>query len=103
MKFRHLATALALFTMNLLTFAEETATSKAELLAKVKQPLEDVQDLVFTVAAILAIIFLVVNGIRWMFADSPQSKEEAKRGLQAAIIGLVIIAIAKPLTQYLLP
>ena len=62
-----------------------------------------VKNRVLAVAWVIAVIFLVINGVRWMFADTPQAKEEAKRGLQGAIIGLLIIAAAFPLTDYLLP
>ncbi len=80
----------------------DDANSAAKL-ANILAPLNKVKNLVLAVAGVIAVIFLVINGVRWMFADTPQAKEEAKRGLQGAIIGLLIIAAAFPLTDYLLP
>ena len=85
------------------SFAWAQADANATQLENIMAPLKKVKDLVLSVAGVIAVIFLIINGIKWMFADTPQAKEEAKRGLQGAIIGLVIIAAAFPLTEYLLP
>ncbi|MBS3063462.1 MAG: TrbC/VirB2 family protein [Candidatus Diapherotrites archaeon] len=103
MELRNPLALLAFLLLNAVVVAADTNASDAQSLANILAPLNKVKNLVLSVAGVIAVIFLVINGVKWMFADSPQAKEEAKRGLQGAIIGLVIIAAAFPLTDYLLP
>ncbi len=103
MKGRSLLIAFFAFMATASVAAADSNASDAQSLSNILAPLNKVKNLVLSVAGVIAVIFLVINGIKWMFADTPQAKEEAKRGLQGAIIGLIIIAAAFPLTDYLLP
>ena len=103
MKRRSLLIAFFAFMATASVAAADSNASDAQSLSNILAPLNKVKNLVLSVAGVIAVIFLVINGIKWMFADTPQAKEEAKRGLQGAIIGLIIIAAAFPLTDYLLP
>ena len=103
MKGRSLLIAFFAFMATASVVAADSNASDAQSLSNILAPLNKVKNLVLSVAGGIAVIFLVINGIKWMFADTPQAKEEAKRGLQGAIIGLIIIAAAFPLTDYLLP
>lgn len=103
MKGRSLLIAFFAFMATASVVAADSNASDAQSLSNILAPLNKVKNLVLSVAGVIAVIFLVINGIKWMFADTPQAKEEAKRGLQGAIIGLIIIAAAFPLTDYLLP
>lgn len=103
MQGRKLLTAFFAVAATASVVAADSNASDAQSLSNILAPLNKVKNLVLSVAGVIAVIFLVINGVKWMFADTPQAKEEAKRGLQGAIIGLIIIAAAFPLTDYLLP
>jgi len=40
----------------------------------------------------LAMVLMVFEGIKWMTAESPEDREDAKRGIIYIIIGLVMLA-----------
>ncbi len=52
-------------------------------------------DLLFIVAALLAVLFVVFSGIEWVTsAGDPGKIESAKKRLFYAIVGLVVVAMA---------
>lgn len=52
-------------------------------------------NLLFIVAAVLAIIFLILGGIRWITSGGdPKGVEAARKQITYAIIGLIIVFLA---------
>lgn len=47
-----------------------------------------------SVAALLAVIKIVIAGVKWMLSDVVTSKIEAKQDIQSALFGLIIIISA---------
>lgn len=45
-------------------------------------------------AALLAVIKIIVAGLKWMLTDLVTSKEDAKKDIQGAVLGLIIIVAA---------
>ena len=65
--------------------AEQTVSGTASL----------VVNLLFAVAAILAVIYLLIGGIRWITSRGDKvSVEAARKQIVAAVIGLVVVAAA---------
>lgn len=51
--------------------------------------------LLLIVAFVIALIFLIIGGIRWILAGGDKAAAESARGtLTAAIIGLIIVLVA---------
>lgn len=46
------------------------------------------------IAALLAVIKIIVAGLKWMLTDLITSKEDAKKDIQGAVLGLLIIIAA---------
>lgn len=46
------------------------------------------------VAAVLGWLFMVIMGIKWILADSPNERAEAKKGMMYIVVGLLVIASA---------
>ena len=52
-------------------------------------------NLLFLVAAVLAIIYLILGGIRWITSGGdPKGVEAARKQITYAILGLVIVVLA---------
>lgn len=47
-----------------------------------------------SIAALLAVIKIIIAGVKWMLSDVVTSKQEAKGEIQGALLGLLIIASA---------
>lgn len=47
-----------------------------------------------SIAALLAVIKIVIAGVKWMLTDIVTSKSEAKKDIEGALIGLLIILAA---------
>lgn len=47
-----------------------------------------------SIAALLAVIKIVIAGVKWMLTDVVPSKSEAKKDIQGALIGLLIVLAA---------
>jgi uncharacterized membrane protein len=52
-----------------------------------------------TVAFALAWLMMVLMGVKWIVADSPNERAEAKKGMIYIVIGLLIVVSARPLLQ----
>ncbi len=60
-----------------------------------KHALQTGLDLLFIVAAVLAVIFVIFSGIEWISSQGDPSRiESAKKRLFYAIIGLIVVALA---------
>ena len=62
----------------------------------------DLNNVLYGIAAGIAILLIAIHGIRWKIADSPEAKDDAKRGILNVIFGLAIIIIAAALVAWLL-
>lgn len=47
-----------------------------------------------SVAALLAVVKIVIAGVKWMLSDVVTDKGEAKKDIQSALFGLIIIISA---------
>ncbi|MEK7639171.1 MAG: hypothetical protein AAB388_03360 [Patescibacteria group bacterium] len=47
--------------------------------------------LVIGIAAFLAVVKIVVAGVKWMLTDIVSNKSEAKKDIQSALLGLLLI------------
>lgn len=53
------------------------------------------------IAALVAVVFLIVNGINYITSSGDSQKtEEAQKGIIAALIGLVVVGIAYLLVRF---
>jgi hypothetical protein len=55
--------------------------------------------LAITVAALLAVYKIMMGGIKWMFSGIATQKEEAKKDIWGAIVGLLIVLVAVVVLQ----
>jgi|GEM_PF-3805622 len=62
-----------------------------------------VLNLLLTVAVITAVAFLIINGLQYITAGSDSGKaEKAQKGIQYAIIGLIVAFCAYVLVQFVM-
>jgi hypothetical protein len=50
--------------------------------------------LAISIAALLAVIKIVIAGVKWMLSDIVTDKTDAKKDIQGALIGLIVIVSA---------
>ena len=62
----------------------------------------DINNILYGIAAGIAILLIAIHGIRWKTAGSPEGREDAKRGILNVIFGLAIIIVAAALVAWLL-
>jgi hypothetical protein len=62
----------------------------------------DINTILYGIVAGIAILLITLHGIRWKIAESPEAREEAKRGILNVIFGLVIVIIATALVHLIL-
>lgn len=53
-----------------------------------------VYTLAISLAALLAVVKIVIAGLKWMLSDIVTDKADAKKDIQGALIGLIIIISA---------
>lgn len=51
------------------------------------------------VAAALGVLMIAYSGARWIMADSPQDREDAKKTIIYVIIGLLIVSLTKDIVK----
>jgi hypothetical protein len=44
------------------------------------------------IASALGTLMMIIMGIRWIMADSPNERAEAKKGMMYIVLGLLVIA-----------
>ena len=47
-----------------------------------------------SIAALLAVVKIIIAGMKWMLSDVVTNKSEAKKDIQSALLGLLIIIAA---------
>lgn len=93
------ATALAAPTV---AFAQAVAPGATDLVPEKIRPINDIVKVIrgaiqfiLVVAFVLAFIFLIIGGIRWIVAGGDEKAVAGARGMiTAALIGLVIVLVA---------
>ena len=50
--------------------------------------------LAISIAALLAVIKIIIAGVKWMMTDVVTSKSEAKKDIQGALLGLLVVLAA---------
>ena len=56
-----------------------------------------------SIAALIAVIKIIIAGVKWMLSDVVSSKQEAKSDIQGALIGLLIILAAVLILEVINP
>jgi type IV secretory pathway VirB2 component (pilin) len=55
-----------------------------------------------TIGNACGVVMIIYMGLKWMLADDPQGRENARRGIIYIIIGLIILRVASALVYYLM-
>ncbi|MDD5112181.1 MAG: pilin [Candidatus Altiarchaeota archaeon] len=63
--------------------------------------LQEVNTGLRTVASALGVLVISYAGIRWIMADSPQERDDAKKTIIYVIIGLLVVAASNDLVAAL--
>jgi hypothetical protein len=54
-----------------------------------------------SVAAVIAVVFMIVNGIKYITSAGESAKtEEAQKGIIAALIGLIVVGVAYLIVRF---
>jgi len=56
--------------------------------------IETIYAITITVAALLAVVKIVIAGVKWMTTDIVTSKGDAKKDIQGAVVGLLVVLSA---------
>jgi hypothetical protein len=93
-----------LFFLPLLTFAQETSYRPLTPFliegnfdtdaSAIENLVNNLYALSITLAALLAVIKIIIGGVKWMMSDIVTSKEDAKKDIRTAVIGLLIVISA---------
>ena len=67
--------------------------------ADIIETIGGINNLLYGIAAGIAILMITIHAIKWKTASSPADREEAKRGIINVILGLIIIIIAASLVS----
>jgi len=59
----------------------------------------DINYILYGIAAGIAILLIVIHGVKYKTTDNPDVRENAKRGIINVVIGLAIIIIAAALVS----
>ncbi|MBU0762445.1 MAG: pilin [Candidatus Altiarchaeota archaeon] len=60
-----------------------------------------IQGYLTEIGAPLAWLMMAMMGIRWVMSESPDDRENSRRGVIYVIIGLIMLKSALPFTEYL--
>ncbi len=56
--------------------------------------INQVYGLSISIAALLAVVKIVIAGVKWMLSDVVTDKTDAKKDIQGALLGLIVIIAA---------
>ena len=101
---------LALATLSLMFAGVAAAQGQVGITPPARVPAPGINDVIrfavnvlFFVAVIAALIFLLIGGIKWLVSGGDKAAVEAARGqIVAAIIGLVIVIFAYFILNFVL-
>jgi len=71
----------------------------ADPLPEGMQEIWDLVDGIKTVASALGALILTYSGIRWIMADSPSERDDAKKTIIYVVIALIVVALTKDLVH----
>ncbi|ODS42050.1 MAG: hypothetical protein MSIBF_01505 [Candidatus Altiarchaeales archaeon IMC4] len=80
---------------------DRSCINKCEAECNVASTISYVIKILYAVAAGIAALMITFHGFRWLTADSPEARADAKRGIAFVILGLIVIAIAFTLVEVL--
>jgi uncharacterized membrane protein YidH (DUF202 family) len=60
-----------------------------------------VNNVLYGIAAGIAALLIAIHAVRWKTAESPNDREEAKKGIFNVILGIVVIIVAATLVALL--
>lgn len=63
--------------------------------------LEEVNIGLTTVASALGVLVITYAGIKWIMADNPQERDDAKKTIIYVIVGLLVVSMARDLVAAL--
>lgn len=63
--------------------------------------MKDINDGLLLIAAALGAMVIAYAGIRWIMAENPQERDDSKKTIIYAIIGLLIVSMANDLVAAL--
>jgi len=81
------AAGLALLASSILNAGAACPTAQT-------QELYDLSEALVMIAAALALALMAYQGLKWITADTPGDRSEAKKGMIYCILGLVVVAVA---------
>lgn len=89
---------IIVFFLPYVTFAQLTYTSLVNVPVTTGSGFEgyinSIYALSISIAALLAVIKIIIAGVKWMTTDIVTSKGDAKRDIQGALVGLLIVLSA---------
>jgi len=65
------------------------------------QALDELETALMTIAAFIALVMIVIHGLKYLMAQSPQTREDAKQGIVYVILGLLLVVMATVLVKNL--
>jgi len=63
--------------------------------------LDELETALMTIAAFIALVMIVIHGLKYLMAQSPQTREDAKQGIVYVILGLLLVVMATVLVKNL--
>jgi hypothetical protein len=98
---RHLLTIITIFVLYVPVLVHGAEFIPLVELPGVIDPVSDMSTYInalyalsISIAALLAVIKIIIAGVKWMVTDVVTSKGEAKKDIQSALIGLLIVLAA---------
>ena len=87
-------------TLLLLTLAAQYAAATA--CAANIPAMNDIMQMLQTIGYPIGIFMVAYMGIKWMLAEGPQDRENARRGIIYVVIGLILLQVSVKLVYFLL-
>jgi type IV secretory pathway VirB2 component (pilin) len=79
-----------------------TSSTEPPQIDQIFESVDKVLDYIFPIGVFLAVIFIVIGGYMWMSsAGNPEKVKQAQGTLTWAIIGLILLALARVLVEIL--
>lgn len=93
---------LMLFFLIPAAFALSMEVQAAKLPPIFGQTMADVQTILLAVGSALAAAMIAWEGVKWITADNPAEREDAKKGVIYVMIGLVLLKSSNRIIEFLL-
>jgi hypothetical protein len=86
----------------LMTLFLFSAKAAAELPLEFQRAILDIQNTLVGVGSPLATLMIVIEGLRWTGAQSPQERESAKKGIIYIMFGVMLLKQSETIVVFLL-